>query len=897
MAGSIGVSFLIGATLGSSVGAAFSTLQDRIKATQQSFRNASRQSRQLSDAVLARQKRDAALELAQKQKSETGHVEAGLRKHLQRLQLAYVETAKKAGVYGQSVEEIIRRQQEMARGVETTKARLDRLQGLQNQRNVRSEVFSQMRDTLAPAAAVAMPVKLAIDFESAMADVKKVTDFDAPGFEKFSGDMLELSTRLPMAADGLAAIAAAAGQSGIAKEELLTFTEDAAKMGVAFDISAAEAGSAMTGLRNNFKLSQDGVRLLGDSMNALANSMDAKASAIVNFANRAGGTAKTYGMTGQEVAALGAAFLDAKVGVEEASTATNTMLVNLGTASKLPKAAQAGFKSLGLSASALEKAFKEDAQGALLGFLQVVKKSKDPMGALTDIFGKEHAPKIVRLMNNLDHYQEALKTVSDKGNYANSMDEEYAVRAKTTANNIQLLKNTVNKLGITVGSVLLPPLNKALDFISPIISGVADFAKQNEGLTQSVALAAGGFLAFRIGGLALKFILSGARSGCLQLGGALKTVGGAMRATGRAFLIPWNFKAKAAAVVQGCGSIKRSLQSIGRNAASAARRLRTLGPAGMKAAAGAAGLKMLGGGVKLLGRGVKTLGRAFAVAFGPVSILMMALSYGADYVIENWDKIGPYFTALWDGVKNVFNSVLAWMKPIIDKIVGMVRPVADTVGNVASFVGKGLSTVKNWVFGGDDKEKAEAETDKNGQPDASIAPKSVAAAMPQPAANAAPKPVDKSLQKSLSPEQSESAAQSAMPKPAGKAVPTKEEAKEKAAQMRVEQAAPESQKPKSEKARKFEEVMALNQATQAPAPDEVWPAQKAEKPKNAKNQATLQTQIVQPQVQVAVNVTQNGVPDQTFATGVMNAIRARQSELEAMISEIVNNQARLAYGG
>ena len=63
-------------------------------------------------------------------------------------------------------------------------------------------------------------------------------------------------------------------------------------MGVAFDVSAKEAGAAMTGLRNNFKLSQDGVRELGDAMNALANSMDAKASQIVDFANRTGGTAK-----------------------------------------------------------------------------------------------------------------------------------------------------------------------------------------------------------------------------------------------------------------------------------------------------------------------------------------------------------------------------------------------------------------------------------------------------------------------------------------------------------------------------------------------------------------------------------------------------------------------------
>ncbi len=865
MAGSIGVSFLIGASLGSSVGAAFSSLQNRIRATQQSFRNASRQSRQLSDALTARQKRDDAAARASEQMRATGRVDDSLRKELKKLNLAYQEASKKAGVYGQSVEEITRRQQEMSRSVETTRAKLQRMQAIQGQRDLRGEIVSQMRSTLAPAAAVAMPVKLAIDFESSMADVKKVTNFDAPGFEKFSADVLELSTRLPMAADGLAAIAAAAGQSGIAEEELLTFTEDSAKMGVAFDISAAEAGSAMTGLRNNFKLTQDGVRLLGDSMNALANSMDAKASAIVNFANRAGGTAKTYGMTGQEVAALGAAFLDAKVGVEEASTATNTMLVNLGTASKLSKAAQAGFKSLGLSASSLEKAFKEDAQGALLGFLQVVKKSKDPMGALTDIFGKDHAPKIVRLMNNLDHYQKALKTVSDKDKYAGSMQNEYAVRAETTANNIQLLKNTLNKLGITVGSVLLPPLNKALGFMGPLVSGVADFAKKNEWLTQSVAMAGAGFVAFRVGALVFKYVASAATSAGIRIGGAFS---GARRALS----IPWPF-----------AQIKNGLQSIGRNAASAVRRVRQLGPAGMSVAAGAAGVRMLGGSFRLLGGGIKAVGRAFAVALGPVSLLMMGLSYGVDYVIENWDKVGPYFTALWDGVKNTFTAVLGWMQPMFDKIGGWIDTIGSGLGKVKSFVGN----IWNSVTGKEKKEeKAQMAAEAAPKPAANAAPKPAGEEVQNSVSAAAPKPAGEAVQKQVSTSAPKPAANNSAPKPAGQAVPSKAEARENAARERAEQteASPGQQPAKNEKSQKFEQVVA--QAAQ-------------EEPKRQGKIGAGQSapQIVQPQVQVSVNVTQNGVPDQTFATGVMNAIRARQSELESMISEIVNNQARLAYGG
>lgn len=64
-----------------------------------------------------------------------------------------------------------------------------------------------------------------------------------------------------------------------------------------------------------------------------------------------------------------------------------------------------------------------------------------------------------------------------------------------------------------------------------------------------------------------------------------------------------------------------------------------------------------------------------------------------------------------------------------------------------------------------------------------------------------------------------------------------------------------------------------------------------------KHAAPQQPQIIQPQVQVNVNVAQNGIPEASFAQGVINAINARKNELEKMITEIVNNQARLAYGG
>ena len=63
------------------------------------------------------------------------------------------------------------------------------------------------------AAPFVMGAQAAMKFETAMADVKKVVDFENPAqFAAMSDDVLDLSERLPMAAEGIAQIFAAGGQ-------------------------------------------------------------------------------------------------------------------------------------------------------------------------------------------------------------------------------------------------------------------------------------------------------------------------------------------------------------------------------------------------------------------------------------------------------------------------------------------------------------------------------------------------------------------------------------------------------------------------------------------------------------------------------------------------------------
>jgi TP901 family phage tail tape measure protein len=363
-----------------------------------------------------------------------------------------------------------------------------------------------MMDAVALGSALYGLVRPAVAFESVMADVRKVVDFDTPEqFGQMSKEVLLLSTRIPMAANGIGAIVAAAGQAGIAKEELVRFAEDAAKMGVAFDLSGEQAGAAMTGLRSIFGLTQDEVVKLGDAINHLSNNMDAKASDLLNIANRAGSTAKLFGLSGAQLNALGATFLALKTPPEVAATGINALLMKLATADKQNEKFQQGLQDIGLSAEVMKKMIQRDAQGALTTFLRQVKKAPDLMGTLSDLFGMEYADDIAKLVGSMQTYEKAVGLVADQTAYAGSMQKEYEARSATTANNLQLLSNQMSRLGITVGNALLPALNSLVGTLMAPIDSLANLAERFPIVTQVVVGTVGAVLALKVATIALGY--------------------------------------------------------------------------------------------------------------------------------------------------------------------------------------------------------------------------------------------------------------------------------------------------------------------------------------------------------------------------------------------------------
>lgn len=202
----------------------------------------------------------------------------------------------------------------------------------------------------------------AMKFENSMADVAKVIEFESQAEFKAMGDTVkELAGRLPMAADGIAAIIAAAGQSGIAKNDLAEFAEQAAKMGIAFDLTGDQAGQMMANWRAGMKLSLPQVYGLADAVNHLSNNMNATAPALGEVLQRVGALGMASGLAETQVAALGTALLSAGASPEIVGTAMRNMLSTLVQGEKMSKSAASAFTSLGFSVKNMAKDMQTDA--------------------------------------------------------------------------------------------------------------------------------------------------------------------------------------------------------------------------------------------------------------------------------------------------------------------------------------------------------------------------------------------------------------------------------------------------------------------------------------------------------------------------------------------------------
>lgn len=332
--------------------------------------------------------------------------------------------------------------------------------------------------------------KEAESFEKSMADVVKYVDglADKTGkisnniwsaadggngqtfqqnYKEMSNALLDLSTQIPMTAEDLTKLAAAAGQSGKSMSDLIAydsngniggFLKDVAMVGTAMDITADQAGNWAAKWEKSLNMTHEQVMVLFDQINYLGANSATTAAEIAEVVNSAAALGDIAGMDAASTAALADAMLAMGVDSSVASTSISRMLVNMSKGESATKKQQQAWAELGLTASGVAEAMQIDATGTMLDVLERIGNmdASRQVATLNTLFGQWAIKGAAKLTGNLSTFTDALKMVSDPNLYNGSMEREFIIKASTSDAIDTMMKNSFEALKIDIGTQFLP---------------------------------------------------------------------------------------------------------------------------------------------------------------------------------------------------------------------------------------------------------------------------------------------------------------------------------------------------------------------------------------------------------------------------------------------------------
>jgi TP901 family phage tail tape measure protein len=518
--------------------------------------------------------------------------------------------------------------------------------------------------------AIQAPIKSAMDFESAMADIAKVSGFDDAGLEAYAKRLRKLSvTEIPMALNDLAALSAAAAQAGVPDEDLFDFTRLTAKTAVAWEMSGAQAGEALAKIRTALGLTNAQTAAYADAINYVSDSLATNAPELIDFTKRVAVQGEFFGFAKEQSVAFGAAMISAGFNADVAATSFRNMGRALTKGASATKAQRGAYETLGLDAKKVAKAMQKDAVGTTMKVIEKLGQLPEHMQAsvMSGLFGDEAAA-LVPLLKNTELLRKALSLTADEQNYLNSVGKEFEKRAATSAYKLQRFKSQIADIGLTIGGALLPAITQITEALGPALLRFSEWSEAHPALIRNVVAATTAVVGFKVAVAGMRFM------GLMGRGGALSMMALGYNTVGKAAIFAGRGMKLMAftPIIAGLGAARRAMVGF---AASAA----ILGPGG---AAGIA-IKGLGKGVLSILNPLNIVRRSAvllrgALMFTGVGAVIAGIAAAGTLIYNNWDGLVSFF----QGVGKGFMEALAPVRPIMEPIAGFAERIYSAVSNM-----------------------------------------------------------------------------------------------------------------------------------------------------------------------------------------------------------------------
>lgn len=360
----------------------------------------------------------------------------------------------------------------------------------------------------AVAAGLALSVRAALDWESAWAGVLKTVDGSPEQMAALEEEIRALTDVLPATHQEIAAVAEAAGQLGIQRENVAAFTKTMIDMGEATNLTSEEAATSIARLMNIMQTAPENVDRLASAIVDLGNKGATTESEITEMALRIAGAGNTIGLTEQQVLGFAAALSNVGIRANAGGTAISRVFLEIDSAVSAGGDNLETFaETAGMTVDEFRQAYERDAGGAIASFVaglgRVQQTGGDVNAVLADLGLTEIrvSDALRRLAGSGDNLTGSLALSNRAWDQNTALVEEAERRYGTVEARIGIARNQVNDFAIDIGSTLLPIVGDLVDMVGAMADVIGSLPGPVKtalgvlaGLAAAVLLLGGAFL-------------------------------------------------------------------------------------------------------------------------------------------------------------------------------------------------------------------------------------------------------------------------------------------------------------------------------------------------------------------------------------------------------------------
>ena len=323
----------------------------------------------------------------------------------------------------------------------------------------------------------------AINFDTALANVRKTSDLTEQQLQKLGDSALDLSTKQPVTAEMILNIEALGAQLGVADDELESFAKTVSGLDIATNMDFETAGKEMAQFANITQMSQDKFQNYGSTIVDLGNHLATTEKDISNMALRLAGVSSAANFSQAEILGMSGAMSSLGIKAEAGGSAMTRIIqdISKNVANGTDKV-QEYARVAGISAEEFANKWKTKPIEAIELLVEGLKKSSDSgedMNVTLEKLGINNirnSDTMRRLAGAGDLLRESVERANTAWDQNIALQNEVDQRNESLASRLQVLKNKVDEIAITVGRPLVDAVIDALNACQPLIDGVANLA-------------------------------------------------------------------------------------------------------------------------------------------------------------------------------------------------------------------------------------------------------------------------------------------------------------------------------------------------------------------------------------------------------------------------------------